>query len=156
MKKILFTLLSIFAFAGVYAEEQTALILQLNDGTTNTFFLSDKPLVTMPGDSVSVVSNHVNVSYDRKEVKKFYFTQADPDGIGQIIEDSFVFNFSDDNTIYVQGLKENTSVFITSLDGKNTAQLKCDASGNITILMSDYPDGVYVITIGNKKIKIKK
>ena len=153
-------MISTFAFA--QEDIMHVLTVQLNNGKQESFILSEKPIVTMPNDSLSV-SIHgnidINIKYNRADVVKFFFENAlqnSPKIISGIetVENNISLYYTDDQTIRITGLKNNTPVSVFSLDGKIISTKNSNTSGEITVYLGDLPKGVYIISYGERSIKI--
>ena len=155
MKKILVLIIGILASMTIFAQEKNALVVKLTDGSTNTFVLSNKPVVTMPGNNV-VISGVASATYSRSEVEKFYFIYDDGSGIESIGKDNIAFYYEDGENVRITGLKDKTTVSVVSLDGKVISTQKSDGVGSVTIYLGKHPKGIYIINFGGKSIKVRR
>lgn len=155
MKKILVLFIGILVSMTMYAQEKNALVVKLTDGSTNTFVLSDKPVVTMPDNNV-VISGDASATYARSEVEKFYFIYYDPTEIESISKDNIAFFYEDGENVRITGLKDKTTVSVTSLDGKIISTQMSNGDGNVTIYLGNNPKGVYIISFEGRSIKVRK
>jgi hypothetical protein len=155
MKKILILFIGILASMTIFAQEKNALVVKLTDGSTNTFVLSNKPVVTMPGNNV-VISGVASATYSRSEVEKFYFIYDDGSGIESIGKDNIAFFYEDGENVRITGLKDKTTVSVASLDGKIISTQKSDGTGIVTISLGNHPKGIYIISVGGRSIKVRR
>ena len=155
MKKILVLLSCILLSALSFAQQPNALILKLTDGSTNTFILSEKPVVTLPDNNI-VISGTANTMYARSDVEKFFFEYVDPTGVEKVKENDVTFKYQDGEHVRLSGLKSGTIVSVSSLDGKNLSTQKSDTSGNITVSLKNLPKGVYIISYDKRSVKVRK
>ena len=93
MKKIVISLFGIFVSMMMYAQEKNALVVKLNDGRTNIFLLSEKPVITMPDNNI-VVTGTVSTTFARKDVQNLYFVESVVGQRGDVNNDGLV-NISD-------------------------------------------------------------
>lgn len=155
MKKIIVLFIGILVSMTMYAQEKNALVVKLTNGTTNTFVLSNKPVVTMPDNNV-VISGVASATYARSEVEKFYFIYDDGSGVESFGKDNIAFFYEDGENVRIKGLKDNATVSVASLDGKIISTQKSDGAGNITISLGNQPKGIYIISFEGRSIKIRK
>lgn len=144
-----------FAIVGMKAQEKNALVVKLTDGSTNTFVLSNKPVVTMPDNNV-VISGVASATYARSEVEKFYFIYDDGSGIEPIGKDNIAFFYEDGENVRITGLKDKTTVSVASLDGKIIFTQKSDGTGSVTISLGNHSKGIYIISFGERSIKVRR
>ena len=135
MKKIFVLFIGILVSMTMYAQEKNALVVKLTNGSTNTFVLSNKPVVTMPDNNV-VISGDASATYARSEVEKFYFIHDDGSGIESIGNDNIGIFYED--------------------DGKNIGSQKSDGTGSVTISLGNHPKGIYIISFGGRSIKVRR
>lgn len=155
MKKIFILIIGIIISSVLYAQEKNALIVKLTDGNTNTFVLSDRPVVTMLEGNVTI-SGSASATYLRSEVEKFYFDFVDVTGVEFVYGENIMVHYVDGENVRITGLKENVVAILTTLDGKVINTQKSDAIGRVVISLKNYPKGVYIISLGNRNVKIKK
>lgn len=161
MKKSLTIFVSILISTILYAQEQSfnALIIQFNDESQIAFILSEKPVVTVPDDKLSI-RGVVNKDYNRSDVAKFFFESITLDDtriatrVESVGKDNISFYYVDGETVRITGLKDKTMVSVASLDGKMISSCRSDASGEVTISLGNLPKGVYVVTFDKRSVKI--
>ena len=155
MKKIFVILYGILLSSVIYAQEKNALVIKMIDGNTHTFVLSEKPVVTLPDGNI-VVNGSASTTYARSEVEKFYFVYDDGSGIESLSKDNVTFYYVDGENVRISGLKDKTSVSVTSLDGKIISAQKCDGTGSVTISLGNQTKGIYIISFGGRSVKVRK
>ena len=157
MKKIFVLLFGMLISTIIYAQEKNALVIKLNNGSTNTFILSEKPIVTVP-DSNVVVTGAASVTYTRSEVEKFYFDYVEPvpERIESLGKGNIAVYYVDGENVRITGLKDNTSVSVASLDGKLVSSPQSDGNGSVLISLRNQSKGVYVLSFGGRSVKIRK
>lgn len=76
MRKIfvILTLLTSLVVTSAYAQKQ--LVVELKDGGTVTYILSDEPVVTFQDSKVCVKSEKAQAEYERSQVSRFYFEET--------------------------------------------------------------------------------
>lgn len=154
MNKIIALLLCVFASTIVSAKEVDVLVVELLNGTVNRYALSEKPVVSFPDDEMVISSKTVDASYMRSEVKRFYFETVEYNDINAVDERSVVFNYVDKRNVVISGLECGTTVSIVSVDGKKLLSMESGDTGSVSISMCDFPEGVYIISFGDRNVKI--
>ena len=158
---ILFLIVSILAIAEV--QKPKALVVRLSEGTENAYILSEEPVVTFQEDKM-IVTGIIEVAYFRSEISKFYFEDIDPDDprimksptrVDNVEKDNVVFRYVDGENILIRGLKENTVVTVSYIDGVLIYTKRSDSTGNISISLKNKKSGVYVISFNGRSIKVK-
>ena len=143
MKKFALTVLLCAAASSAFAASN-ALRVELTDGTTSTFVLSEKPKVTFSGSQMNIATADASASFERADVKAMNFTDAS--GIADVKGDSdFLYKY-DGETFEAPGLE----ISVYSIDGK------LSAGGLDSVSLSDLPSGVYAVKAGDRTIKILK
>ena len=155
MKKIFVILFGMLLSSTIYAQEKNALVIKLTDGNTHTFVLSKKPVVTLPDGNIAV-NGSASTTYPRSEVEKFYFVYDDGSGIESIGKDNVTFYYVDGENVRISGLKDKATVSVASLDGKIISTQKCDGTGSVTISLGNQPRGIYIISFGDRSVKIRR
>ena len=160
MKKIFVLFIGILLSSMMYAQEKNALIVKLQDGTENAFLLSKKPTVLIQDDKM-LVTGIVEFTYIRSDISKFYFEKIDlddpriSDGIESISKGNVTLYYVDGENVHISGLKDKTKVSVASLDGKIISTQKCDGTGSVTISLGNQPKGIYIISFGDRSVKIQ-
>lgn len=152
MKK-LFLLLSIFLISAVaYAQKEKALSLSMHDGTSVSFFLKNKPLVTFDGDYMEIVAETSQVKVKRSDVAEIKFLdEEDNTGIDEttVSETIGIGN----EYVFVGDLQVGCSVRVLSVDGRLVIDEAADENGSVTISLSALPAGIYILNYNNTTIK---
>lgn len=163
MKKIIVLFIGIFISMMASAQDEIqVLMLQLGNGEQHAFALSEKPIITLPDDAVAI-NGLVETTYKRSEVAKFFFDNISKDdprlttgGIDATGKNNVVFTYLDGENVYIKGLKDKTTVSLISIGGGVISKCQSDTSGNVHIALGNLPKGVYIISYGDRSVKIKK
>ena len=144
------------------AQDKNALVIKLNNGTENAFILSEKPTLLIQDDKM-LVTGVVEVTYMRSEISKFYFEEISSDdpriineGIESIGKDNIPFRYVDGENIRISGQKDKTTVSVASLDGKKISTQTSNGTGSVNISLGNQPKGIYVISFGDRSVKIRR
>lgn len=152
MKRKIFLALLMFSLSsGVVSADDSlpTLVISLKDGTSQYFHMEDLPKVSFSASDVIVKSNLVETSIDRGDVERFYF-EASTNAINSV-EKGFDFSYSS-NKVSVLGVDGQVAVYTAG--GMLIGEYGAD--GSAVIDMSGYQNGVYIIKVNNKTIKIQK
>ncbi len=150
MKKIALSLLVALSCLTAKATDGKSLFVSFNDGSKIEFALSTLPEVTFGNDQMTVKTTATTASYELWKVSTF--TYGTTTGIKQV-ETNNKFALEGDRII-VDGTKNQVSAF--ALDGKKVS-LSPIVTGDKTIINLDgLSQGVYIIKINNKSIKIAR
>ena len=63
-------------FVVVTASAQSALVIELRDGSNATFLLAENPRVTFSGEQLSIVSSSAAMEFNRSDVKNWHFADT--------------------------------------------------------------------------------
>jgi len=150
MKKIALSLMVALSCLTAKATDGKSLFVSFNDGSKIEFALSTLPEVTFGDDQMTVKTTATTASYELWKVSTF--TYGTTTGIKQV-ETNNKFALEGDRII-VDGTKNQVSAF--ALDGKKVS-LSPIVTGDKTVINLDgLSQGVYIIKINNKSIKIAR
>ena len=161
MEKKLTWILTLLAFLLLIPQESKAvdevetLIIQMKNGSENTFFLKDKPKVTFEGVNLKVSATTGDVSFALADVQRFTYAKKSTTGISEQVENPTGVAFEGD-VLVISQLKANATANIYALDGKLIRQLKPQRSGTFRISLSELPSGLYLVKADNVTYKITK
>lgn len=143
MRKRIFLLTGGVMFAAMAAlGGQTALKLTLDDGTTATYVLDSKPVVTFSGERMNIMSADAAVAYERSKVVSMAFVD-DATAIPAVGDGDAVLR-------YTNCLIESPGMDIRVFAADGTLV----ASATSAIDTGMFPAGVYIVAAGNQSLKI--
>ena len=149
MKKIALSLLIALSCISAKAADGKSLFVSFNDGSKIEFALSTLPEVTFGNDKMTVKSTATTASYELWKVSTF--TYGTTTGIKQVENNKFAF---EGDRIIVDGTNNKVSAF--ALDGKNIKLSPITVGDKTIINLSELTNGVYIIKINNKSIKVAR
>lgn len=150
MKKIALSLLVALSYMTVKAADGKSLFVTFNDGQKVEFALSKAPEVTFGNDQMTIKTTEATASYELWKVSTF--TYGTTTGIKDVEANKNVA--LEGNRIIIDGTNNKVSAF--ALDGK-AIHLSPTTLGSKTIIhLDELTQGVYVIKINNKSIKIAR
>lgn len=144
MKKLPIVL-TILAGCTLASNAATALRVVLADNTEKTFVLAKQPVVTYPGQDVTVTVDGVSATFARADVAKMDFTEVSESGVAEIVA-------SGNALAYLNGTLQAADTEIAVYD--LTGRLRLNGFG--TLSLSSLPSGVYVAVAGGMTLKIAK
>ena len=139
MKKVIFSLLTLFAATAAWAD--TALIVHQKSGGVVQYAFSEKPVVTYNEGYLVISASEASVSYPLSDMQKFTFGEAEEDQITRI-------------TAPVNVAPQPT--YIYSIDGKLMRTLKPSDDGTTSASLEGLPAGTYVVKNGKTTYKVLK
>lgn len=138
MKKVLLSLLTLFAATASWAE--TALFVHEKSGATVEFAFSEKPVVTYTEDYLVISFADGSVMYPLSNMQKFTFGEVD----------EYVTRI----TAPVNVAPQPTQIY--SLDGKLMRTLQPSENGTTSASLEGLSAGTYVIKNGKTSYKVLK
>lgn len=155
MKKVFAIVLAMVGAVMGLRGESTALVVDLADGTTAKFLLSDRPVIRYTSADMVVTAPEGVFSYTRSDVARITFAES-TQGIADA--DATAINYSlEGSKLTIFGAKP-TEVKAFDLAGRQIADA-VSADGNATVLdFSSCASATYVVSIASHpalKIQIK-
>ncbi len=151
MKKLALSLMVALSCMTAKATDGKSLFVTFNDGQKVEFALATTPEVTFGNDQMTIKTTESTATYDLWKVASFTYN-AETTGISKTETDNKLA--WDGNRIIVEGT--NNKVNIYAIDGKKIG-VSPIISGNKTIINLDaLTQGIYIIKINNKSIKIAR
>lgn len=144
MKKLFVMLLAGFALGVADASAAVQLKLSLTDGSSRTYLLSDKPVITMPGDEMTVTVDEASFTCKRSEVAAMKFEESEA---AAIESQAATGRFS-----YLNGIVEcaGSRIDIYDLSGKLLM------SGSDVLSTESLNQGIYIVKTNQHTVKISK
>lgn len=143
MKKTLILLAGALSALAANAGDY-ALKVNLSPGSSATYILSDKPVITYSGNDVIFKSQGIEDSYLLSDVKSFSFTENGTSGI-ESVTDNVTYEFHD-NVFTCEG----QVITVYNLSGRKVA------SGSNSVSLESLDRGIYIVNTGNRAIKVMK
>ena len=149
MRKIIRILLVALLLPMTAMAANTALVVELTNGQTANFLLQDKPTLTMAGTQLKIATATVQASYERAEVKKFYFTDGST-GVKEVLKNALVYKQTDADHLEISGLSQNERIAIYNTSGVQVGSVSRD-SDKAVISLSGLEKGIYLVRIGKSQ-----
>ena len=127
----------------------TSLVVELTNGQTANYLLQDKPTLTMDGTQLKIATATVQASYERAEVKRFYFT-TESTSVNEIVKNAMVYRQIDANHLEISGLSGDERITVCDMAGRTVGAIS-QTNGTALISLNRHPSGVYLIKVGNSQ-----
>ena len=139
-------------FVGMTAFAQSALVVELRDGSSATFLLAEKPRVTFAGEQMDIVSLSASMEINRRDVKNWHFS-ALPTSIDNAAVDAKAM--LEENNLVISGITEETTITLYTVSGA-VVKRSTVINGNCTIPLDDLTVGLYLVKYNNTTFKFLK
>lgn len=149
MKKTFLLLMASVAYLTAWAANKS-LIITFDNGSTQSFLLSDKPNVSVADDKLIVVAGAITAQYTLNEVKTFTFADATT-GINGVANGCPISRQGD-------ALVVSTPVKVDAytIDGKRIDIDYVRHESHTVVPLSSLPKGVTLLKIGKQTVKMIK
>lgn len=158
MKKGIFLIALLLAAIQATADDidYNMLVVQMRDGTYDTYNLETFPKVTYDGAEVVIKSELVETRYERAKVRNLNFGDEQTGIVQTAAADGFRFTFKG-NLISLEGLKAGTAVDVFTADGRLTGTTRVSGNGEASMSLEGHPAGIYIIKAEKQRtIKVIK
>ena len=139
-------------FVVATASAQSALVVELRDGSNATFLLAESPRVTFAGEQLSIVSSSATMEFNCRNVKNWHFVDT-PSSVENIAAEAKVK--LEGGALLISGITDDTAIALYSVDGvavKHSAVI----GGTCTISLDDIQAGIYIVKFNNTTFKFLK
>ena len=137
----------------VSASDDTALVLEMRDGSTANFLLVEKPTMTFTREFVKIVSDFCSVEFSRSCVRKYHFCEQASIAVAETLLESKAILES--NALVISGVPENTVVTIYTTGGA-LVKLATAIDGNCSVSLNELVAGFYIVSFNNTAFKFLK
>ena len=150
LRQILLLLAVWFMSVGVRAEGST-LIIELTNGGKVGLILEEKPTLRFSGSEMVINSQTFTGSYQRTDIKRFYFSDATGIGQAEIAQRLVKITQIEENRYQVSGLQSEDRIIIVSLSGRQYVTCVENNGTDAVVNLSSCPKGVYIVKVGDKQ-----
>lgn len=158
-RKICFFILFLFCFLRLNAvpSNKYSLVVNLKDGTTQTFVLSSRPFVLLEGNQFVISQAESNIEFSISNVVDFSFADIEV-AVHSIYDAGMTVSYTDNNHLLIYGVKDGIEIGVTNLEGKRIPCSISNLEGNVlSVSLVSLQQGVYIVSIGkNHNFKIVK
>ncbi|GAB6975968.1 T9SS type A sorting domain-containing protein [Prevotella falsenii] len=155
MKKICFLQLFLVIALAVHAQP-TKIFVWLATGEQVTYNLADRPKMVVENDNVHLTTTTADIVYAAKDIKKVTF-----DGQTDGIEQATTAGKTGEATLSQEfmtltGFKSGEAVHIFDAAGRLIVSDAINSDGSLTIMLSTFKQGVYIVKTQYKSFKFIK
>ena len=136
-------------------ESGTHTLLESVNGSEKLTIENAVPQVTFEGNSLHIVSEKADATYNLLDVLNFTYETQSVTGVNELREEPATIDYNNGELV-VSGLKANDAVSIYAMDGKLVQQQTASRGGTFRLSLSSLPQGVYIVKVGNITYKIMK
>ena len=150
-----------FALNASSAEKECDWSLQVwntSDGSpVGTFSFSDfQPTVTFEDGQLVVTTQFLDVYlYDLNDVRKLTYLFDDGSGINDVMAEKALMKFNGTDIVFI-ALEKGTDIMVYAANGMLMMKKNVADAGDYTLSLSDLNQGVYLINVNGKTLKIVK
>lgn len=151
-KRLLFLLIPLLTLpSAMRADEQHSLIISFHEGDSVAIVLADKPCAIFINDSLRVETTSFSATYLRSTIADFRFGWYDPTAtnINGIEEEMVRIVYTDEDRVEILGIDPTDSIAVYGINGRRMDTYATWHSNGITIDLTAYPMGIYLININN-------
>ena len=152
MKKLLLSAVALLGSIAALAADD-ALNLTMKDGTTHSFVLVQKPVITMGEGNLYVSTDNATATYRLHEVSHYAFGDA-ATGISAATAAATGVVRQGDN-IVLGGVSADR-VVVSSIGGAAVAAAVSTVDNATVVSLASLPSGVYIIKVGGTTVKVNK
>lgn len=148
MKKKVFLLLSLCLTFFLPAQAETCLVIQMRDGQTHSYVLSQQPSITFGEGTMILKSSEAESAFLLAEIENYHFAQEETE-LRATSSNERRFSCIG-GIIMVEGSQE--PVLLSDLNGH--VLHTCQRGETFTFDLHRQPQGTYLLRIGSQSIKL--
>lgn len=131
-------------------------VVWLDSGGQISYSLTERPKVTHSGETFIVSTTSVTVEYAKSEVHKFTLTDMKHSGIESVVSIDAGKLSRRGDTVELSGFRAGTSVSVFTIGGQAVISGCVGSNGTLTLDLSHFGNGIYLVTTGSITHKIIK
>ena len=152
MRKIL--LLILVSVCTMTKADEKVLQIWQSDGQVMNISLNEEPKTTYADGNLVITTNKTTITFPLEKVKKYTYTTL-ADGISTIPTMKAAFS-KDGETLTFTNVKPNSIILLYNMAGQLLRKIDSGKDGKVTLSVSVFPTGVYVIKANGATYKITK
>ncbi|MGI6222242.1 MAG: hypothetical protein ACOYJG_01375 [Prevotella sp.] len=155
MRKFIIIMIALFTYGNMCrAADADHLIVWLTDGTSTSYALDEKPVITYNDDHLVLTAPQVEVDVPLDDVLKLTFGD-EADAIQQVeTTDQQESIKANSDGVELSGFKAGTKVGLYGVNGTTLGQYTIPESGTLHISLAAMGSGLYIVKAGRSSIKI--
>lgn len=154
MKRILLSLIIMLTTASMHAQSDYVM-LYLKDGTTLKMLLSESPNITYDKYNVNITTTAMSAQYAMTDIDKLSLGEYVPSGIENSRNNDAEIYYSG-GKVELRGFSNGQSVDVYDTSGKCINHFSTSSDGALSIDVSSYSHGMYVIKTKGLTYKIMR
>ena len=159
LRKNYFLVLS-FMLLGIGSVKASAdlynFVVWTSGGEQVKYSLTENPKVSHNGTSLVVTTSATSVQYDVVDVERFTIEESSPTTkLGGAVQNETEI-VRKGNVLYLSGFDVNIKVLVSDMSGKCVYMGNTDENGTMSVDLSEYETGVYVVSTNSINCKIIK
>lgn len=151
-KKACLIILFLSCFLGLNAipSEKYSLVVSFKDGTTQTFLLSSRPLVTFQESQFVITQAGSDIEFSVSNVVDFSFADSET-AVHSIHDTGLTVSYTNNEHLMIYGAEDNVEVRVTNLEGKRMlCSVRSLAVNVLSVSLTGLRQGVYIVSIGKR------
>ena len=132
-------------------DDKDCIVVHFSDDSFAVFPITDNPKITFDEGVVQILTER----YLLMNVRKYTFDNTGNVGIEDVVDNSGL-TFSQDGNVITLSPKGKTVKLFSTSGIELPIKAKNNGNGMLSIDLSGYVSGVYMLSVGNESIKIKK
>lgn len=133
----------------------TSLVVLMKDGTTSTFELATKPLVTFDASNLKIQGEGTDATIALSEIVRYWFKTCDASGITEKDTDQSSIDYRE-GVLVLSSVKAGTKAEVFATDGRLVKALTTNHDGTFRLSLSQLPTGVYIVKVNCHTLKVMK
>lgn len=145
-------LLALCCAGGMQAQK---LVVWRTDGRKISYDLAERPKTFFTGNSVEIRTVYVTVTYPLQSVQKYTFGDL-ANAVQSPLDNQQTIVRQQDGRLQLENLPAGTPVLVYDASGKLLSRLTAEQQTLIDVNLDSYPNGVYLVKVGDVSYKIAK
>ncbi|MBR1505412.1 MAG: hypothetical protein IJ614_04825 [Prevotella sp.] len=132
-----------------------SLVVWQKDGTKVIYSLDERPKTTFADANLVITTKSVTLTHSLSEVQRYTYIDIHSAGISNAYESDITFQQQGSN-IVLKGLPLGCPVRVYAADGRLLQSHRSDSRNQMTVSLSRYPSGTYIISANRLNCKFQK
>ena len=132
------------------------LVVHTTDGSTVTYALPDKPVLSYEGATLVVTTDAVTANYPLADIERLDFEEVEiVTSLQNVLASGRIIKATRGGA-RLMGFAAGTEVRVYGSDGKLLRTARTNAEGSLDLNLQNEPTGIYMIQAEKSTLKIKK
>ncbi len=151
-KQISLLLLALCCAGSVQAQK---LVVWFKDGRKTGYDLVERPKTFFVDNKLEIRTAYITATYPLQNVQKYTFEDLAND-VQHPLDDQHTLVRQQGNRLLLENLPAGTPVLVYDANGKLLSRLTAEQQALTDVSLDSYPNGVYLIKVGDVSYKIVK